>query len=325
MRTRPRIIAAVGAASAAAAVAATLAALAPAAGSAATTSAAAHTATPAAASASSLASIQPGGPLKTVGGQPAGDAMAANVVAGKITRTQSNNWAGYAATQGPTKFRYISAHMRVPRVSCRGVRRRHPTYSAHWVGFDGLRNGTVEQDGILVACLRNSHGRIHPVYRAWWEMFPKAPVYPSRMRIHPGDAISMSVSFRRAGHKFRLRVTDSTDHHSFTRTRACRSCKRTSAEIISEAPATITNGVLHVLPLADFHKARFNKVRIINQAGHKAGIVSSRWGARRITQVSNGSNKNWTGGNIPAGRVLDRVTALFRKRSFGALWQKVNR
>lgn len=324
MRTRSRILAAVGAVSfVAAAVAATTAAVA-------STS---HSGGPAVApSAVSLTSIQPGGLPRRVGAQAASSqAMASALVNGKVIRTSADNWAGYVAHQGKMKFRLVSARFRVPKLICRGVRPAHPTYSSHWVGLDGFStsatnpNNTVEQDGVLAACLRNSNNRIVPVYAAWWEMFPKAPVYP-KIKVHPGDSILAIARYSPSTHKFTLKVSDTTDRRHFTHVTKClTTCKRTSAEVISEAPATVNGSKINVLPLADFQKARFNKIDVVNGIGHRGGIVSTKWNAYRITQRSDGSNLNWRGATIPKGTVLDRVTALFKARSFGTQWTSANR
>jgi len=83
------------------------------------------------------------------------------------------------------------------------------TYSASWIGIDGYSSNSVEQIGID----SNVNNGI-AVYAAWYEMFPKAPVYLN-MRINAGDTISAEVNYLGLG-KFRLSITDVTTGASFS-------------------------------------------------------------------------------------------------------------
>ena len=263
------------------------------------------------------ASIQPSTPLKAVGARP-GAAAAATWV----TSLQSVNWAGYAASLGTTTFRFVSAHFKVPALDCTGVTAPAGAWSAHWVGLDGFRSTsrTVEQTGLVAAC-----DGITPVYAPFWEMFPNAPGYPS-ITVNPGDAISVSVYYNRSTRKFTLTFSDTTNGQHFTRTRACpagATCRRNSAEAISEAPFDATTST--ILPLADFHTARFANVAITNTSGtHRGGLRSSFWNTFKIIQVSDGTNTTITGDPITAGTVLDSPTSLSLKRTFTDRWAAAN-
>ena len=265
------------------------------------------------------ASIRPSTPLKAVGAGPG----AAASVATSVTSLQSVNWAGYAASFGTTTFRFVSARFTAPSLDCTGVTAASGAWSAHWIGLDGFRSTstTVEQTGLVAWCNGTT-----PVYAPFWEMFPNAPGYPS-ITVNAGDTISMSVYYNRSTRKFTLTFSDTTSGQKFTRTRACpagATCRRNSAEAISEAPFDTTTS--SVLPLADFQTASFANVSITNTSGtHRGGLQSSFWNTSQITQAAgNGTNTTITGTAIPAGTVLDSPTSLALKRSFIDRWEAAN-
>ena len=270
------------------------------------------------------ASIQPSTPLKAVGHGPG--AAAAAAAATSVTSLQSTNWAGYASSLGTTTFRFVSAHFTVPTVDCTGVTAPNGAWSGHWVGLDGFRSTstTVEQIGVLAGCDGTS---TTPVYAPFWEMFPNAANEPN-IPVDAGDAISLSVYYNKATRKFTLTFSDATNHQHFTRTRACpagATCRRNSAETISEAPAEVIGSTLSILPLANFQAANFANVAITNTSGtHRGGLRSSFWNTFKITQASDGTNVTVAGDPIAAGTLLDIPTALSLKRNFSDQWQAAN-
>jgi hypothetical protein len=269
------------------------------------------------------ASIRPGTPLKAVG---AGSVAAASAAAAatSLTSVQSANWAGYAASRGTTTFRFVSAQFTVPTVDCTTVTAASGAWSGHWIGLDGFRttSTTVEQVGVIAGCLDSTT----PVYQAFWELFPNQANSPTSIHISPGDKISMSVFYNRSTRKFTLTFSDANTGQHFTRTRACpagATCRRNSAEAISEAPSDGTTG--DILPLADFATAHFNKVAITNSSGtHRGGLRSSFWNTFKITQVSDGTNTTIAGDPITVGTSLDSPTSLVLKRPFIDRWQAAN-
>ena len=264
------------------------------------------------------ASIRPSTPLRAVGAGPG----AAASVATSVTSLQSVNWAGYAASLGTTTFRFVSAQFTVPTVDCTGVTAPNGAWSGHWVGLDGFRStsSTVEQIGLLAGCDGTS---TTPIYAPFWEMFPNAANEPS-IPVSPGDTISLSVYYNKSTRKFTLSYSDANNGQHFTRTRACpagATCRRNSAETISEAPAEGAS----ILPLANFQTANFANVSITNTSGtHRGGLQSSFWNTSRITQASDGTNVTIAGDPIAAGPLLDIPTALSLKRNFSDQWQAAN-
>lgn len=152
----------------------------------------------------------------------------------------STNWSGYAAT-GST-FSSVSTTFTQPAVDCS----KGDGYSSFWVGLDGYSSNSVEQTGTEADC----SGGVAS-YSSWYEMYPKAPVNYSNT-VRPGDSITETVSFSGSS-SYTLTLKNSTEGWTRTVTKKLANAKRSSAEVIAEAP--YSGGVL---PLSDFGKVSFN-------------------------------------------------------------------
>ncbi|HEY6275168.1 MAG TPA: G1 family glutamic endopeptidase [Streptosporangiaceae bacterium] len=241
-----------------------------------------------------LGSIQPGIPMKRARNQ-----LPSPIPTVRGTSVNSTNWAGYAATNPSRSFQSVTATFFVPYVNCTAT---PSTFSAHWAGLDGFDTNTVEQTGVLAACLGST-----PSYSAWYEMFPRFPVYP-HITVRPGDAIVVSVVYRKSSNRFVLSLADTSNGARFSRTIACpggSTCHRSSAEVISEAPAN--DGT--ILPLTDFRALSFAGVRLSDQAGFTGTLRSGRWTTAKII-------------NLGGGNVLDQPTQLFRGAAFDTYWMR---
>jgi hypothetical protein len=166
----------------------------------------------------------------------------------RISHSSSTNWAGYSATGG--RFTTVSATWRQPTVSCTAATR----YSSFWVGLDGDGSSTVEQTGTDADC---SGG--HPVYYAWYEMYPKFPTNLS-LAVRAGDTMSARVTTDGKG-SFTLTIRNVTTGASFTTKQRLKRAKLASAEVIAEAPSS-SGGVL---PLANFGTVGFSAATVNGQ------------------------------------------------------------
>jgi len=143
------------------------------------------------------------------------------------TYSTSSNWAGYAVQTGKNAVTSVTGSWVVPTATGTGN-----SYSSAWVGIDGWTSNTVEQIG-TDSDIENGH----PVYYAWYEMYPADAVNVTKLAIHPGDTITASVTFTSAG--FVLSLTDNKSG-TFTTTQHLPGGKvaaRSSAEWIQEAPS----------------------------------------------------------------------------------------
>lgn len=166
----------------------------------------------------------------------------------KNTTSQSTNWSGYAADSGT--YTSVSASWTEPTATCSKT-----AYSSFWVGLDGYNSSTVEQTGTDSDC----NGKT-PKYYAWYEMYPAYPVNLSKT-VKPGDSMSASVTAG-SNHSFTLVISDSTQNWTFKVTKSLSSAKKSSAEVIAEAPSSISG----VLPLANFGTVNFSNSLVNGQA-----------------------------------------------------------
>jgi Peptidase A4 family len=235
--------------------------------------------------AGSTARVVPGRPMIPLGAH--GQQRAAGAGSGPAAAIHSVNWSGYAATRSGKSFSLVRATFFVPFLNCAVA---PATFSAHWVGFDGFygKPDSVEQDGIEADCVGTAGKTAR--YRAWYEMFPN-PETVSSIKVNSGDSITATVSYSSATRRFRLTVTDNTNRRHFSVTKACAahiSCPRTSAQVISEAPA---NNHGQLLPMADYGAVAFASIAITGGAGQRGGLVSRRWRTTKIVQYGDVSRK----------------------------------
>jgi hypothetical protein len=161
----------------------------------------------------------------------------------------SENWSGYAVTG--SALTSVVGNWKVPRVLTPTKKKRATRYSSSWVGIDGYNNSHLIQAGTEQDWI---HGTAF--YQAWWEILPAAETPIGSLAIHPGDAISVSIT-EGASSLWTIQMSDTTTHQSFTVSRTYFG-PRTSAEWIQEAP-TIGR---HVATLADDSNVVFDLSRL---------------------------------------------------------------
>jgi hypothetical protein len=158
----------------------------------------------------------------------------------------SSNWAGSVRTG--TNFTRVEATWQVPVASSSSSSSCSSTNSAHWIGFDGYNNGTVEQIGT------SSDWSGGPKYYAWLEMYPQ-PAWLINRTVRAGDTISAKVEYQPATGKFLLTMTNSSLGWTITSQQSGGSRKRSSVEWIAERPYSSSSGLT---PLTDFGTVCFS-------------------------------------------------------------------
>jgi hypothetical protein len=156
----------------------------------------------------------------------AGGPAKARVAAGRNGyNINGYNWSGAAATG--SGFTSVTSTWTEPSVTCNSTN----DLMAPWVGIDGYGSSTVEQTGVATDC---SSGRA--VYQAWYEMYPKAPVYYSLTSnpVSAGDKFLATVS--RSSSTYTLTLTDSSKGWTKTTVASLSSARNASAEVIIESP-----------------------------------------------------------------------------------------
>src|SRR5271163_704103 len=144
----------------------------------------------------------------------------------------SANWAGYVAVSSANAglgFGSVSGSWTQPRATCS---RGREASSAVWVGLGGYNEHSqaLEQIGTDDDCERS--GQVS--YSTWYELVPAAPVN-LKLRVHPGDQMTASVTVR--SHEVTLRIRDLSSGARFALTRAVSSIDVSSADWIVEAPS----------------------------------------------------------------------------------------
>ncbi len=200
----------------------------------------------------------------------------------------STNWSGYAAHGGT--YSSVSASWVEPTGTCTSGHK----YSSFWVGLDGYSSGTVEQTGSEVDC-----GNKTARYYSWYEMYPAYPVNFSNT-VRPGDHFTGSVTFT-GGSGFTLKLSDTTQGWSHTVNASLAGAARSSAEVIVEAPSSISG----VLPLADF-----GTVYITGSTVNGSAI--GNFNPTQIIMVNSG------------GQAKDSVSSLTSGQNFSATWLRSN-
>jgi hypothetical protein len=244
--------------------------------------------------ASVAASVEPGQPMMLASGS-ASLAIDSGI---NTSRINSTNWAGYAAAHPDTAFRYVQATFFVPYVDCTITPN---SFSSHWVGLDGLNSRTVEQLGVEAACVGTS-----PQYYAWYEMYPGSE--SSVFTVNAGNSIIARAYYGERAKKFVLALDDTTTGQHFSRSLPCgaASCSRSSAQVISESPASSSG---QALPLADYRASSFSGVSVTDSHGHH-GTLNSRWWAKyKIVEVGGASSS-----------VAGQPTSLFQGKAFDNYW-----
>ncbi|WP_236796505.1 G1 family glutamic endopeptidase [Amycolatopsis sp. GM8] len=149
----------------------------------------------------------------------AGTASAAPVFG--ASNFSGGNWGGYVSFGS---FTSATASWVEPSVTCNSAN----DLFAPWVGIDGDGSSTVEQTGVATDCSSGS-----PVYQAWYEMYPAAPVYYNEP-VSAGDHITATVT-RTGTSSYQLVISDTSQGWSKTTTKSLAS-QHASAEAIIESP-----------------------------------------------------------------------------------------
>lgn len=233
-----------------------------------------------------------------------------NDVRGVRMASLSQNWAGYVASG--TRFRYVQATFTVPSMNCKKTpgTAKAPAMFADWVGLDGLAGAgliTVEQDGISGQCVRGAAS-----YNAWWETYPKAPVYP-RMTVSPGNVIKVTVYYSSAARQYQLTLRDLSNGEGFTTSRRCgaRSCRNASAEVITESPSVAVNSN-RLYPFADCGTSSFRNIAVTDAAGHRGGFASADWRNTELVMAD------------AASHVKAATSGLSHGTAFKTVWERAN-
>ena len=195
----------------------------------------------------------------------------------QISQSTSTNWSGYALT-GAAPYTSISSNWVQPTADCSATPN---SYSSFWVGLDGYNTNSVEQTGTSADCSGST-----PNYYGWYEMYPKLPVNYSNPVV-PGDSISASVVYL-GSNQYKLTLSDTTQGWTQTTTQTSTVATRGSAEVIAEAPSSITG----VLPLADFGTVNFSGTKLSPNSIAGANPITMETSGGTVKAKPSAANKS---------------------------------
>jgi len=197
-----------------------------------------------------------------------------------------SNWAGYVdVAKSGTTFRSVSAEFRVPTVKCTSSN----SQASIWIGLDGKTDNTIEQVGLSTNCDLGT-----PIYQGWYEMFPKGTVYRG-FYSHPGDLVSLSVSYNYSNHEYSMVYDDKTDAaSSFSIPTVCPAkytCRNLNAEAIMEA-AGGTN-------VSKFSKLTFSDSAVVTRTSKRGAFAgTSLWSLTESFMAHTSVSRPSSGGSV---------------------------
>jgi hypothetical protein len=258
----------------------------------------------------------------TLAGTSSANTGAATLRHGRVESTTvvhdaatSSNWAGYAVTPtagGPVaSFSNVFGTWVQPEVSCSSGSN---SYSAFWVGLGGLTQGStsLEQIGTDANCTAAGT----PVYSAWYEILPAAPV-TLNLAVEPGDTVSAAVTI--SGKTVSMRLRNLTRHTVVNKKTKMAAPDLTSAEWIAEAPSACNrSGRCTTLPLANFGTVDF--LQAAATGSRRSGLIADpSWTS---TAISLDGSRGQGYGPFAGGASASAVPSALSGTGFSVAWQQ---
>ncbi len=201
---------------------------------------------------------------------PEDSSAPALVVTGLLgNQAESQNWSGYAATEG--RYTAVRATWTVPDIglgSPAGV-------DAAWVGIGGVRSPDLIQAGTQRTVLQNGSTQ----QEAWVELLPRAPETVP-LPVGAGDTISVSID-QQGPEMWLIAFTNSTSGNTYQLSKHYAS-SLSSVEWVEEAPSA---GRRRTLPLDNFGTVRFTDAMTVRET-QLLNVAQS--GAHAITMITPG-------------------------------------
>src|SRR5712691_12722455 len=199
------------------------------------------------------------------------DATAPDLVVTGLTSNEgkSENWSGYAATEG--SYTGVQATWTVPDIglsSAAGI-------DAAWVGIGGVRSHDLIQAGTLRTILQNGATQTE----AWVELLPRPPETVP-LTVDPGDTIRVSID-QQGPETWLIAFTNIGRGQTYQVTKRYAS-SLSSVEWIEEAPSAGRRGTL---PLDNFGTVHFSQA---SATQNTRALSISESGAHAITMITPG-------------------------------------
>jgi hypothetical protein len=184
-------------------------------------------------------------------------------------QAESQNWAGYAATDGG--YTGVSATWTIPDVALNSP----AGVDAAWVGIGGVRSRDLIQAGTQRTVQDNGATQ----HEAWVEVLPRASETVP-LTIGPGDTIRVSIE-QRGPEAWLIAFTNISNGQTYQVTKRYAS-SLSSVEWVEEAPSA---GRRRILPLDDFGTVRFSQASAVRDT---QVLSISQSGAHAVTMFTPG-------------------------------------
>jgi hypothetical protein len=186
----------------------------------------------------------------------------------------SPNWSGYVVTgsaTAPVTYSSVTGTWTVPTATCK-TPSAAGGISTVWVGLGGYTTKNQEEVGTDSNC--NTKNK--PTYYAWFELVPYiAYNVPTNDKVLPGDTITGTVNILSTT-LVQLVIQNQTRNWNFTRSITYSSQDTSTAEWISEAPASCLRFVCSEANLANFGSVTIRSISAVGN-GATGALNNPNW------------------------------------------------
>jgi hypothetical protein len=193
----------------------------------------------------------------------------------------SPNWAGYVAggtTGTPTNFTSVTGTWTVPPATCgSGL---NGTLSTEWVGLGGYTTQRQEEIGTDTNC--DANGK--PIYFAWFELVPFISYTIKGQPVQAGDTMTGLVKVLSPS-LVQLQIQDQTRNWTWSRNITYSPMDTSTAEWITEAPATCLRFVCSEANLANFGTVTMRNISASTANGKSGTLTNPDWNVTALQLI----------------------------------------
>ena len=190
------------------------------------------------------------------------------------------NWAGYVAsgpTGSPANFTSVTGTWTVPAANCASG---SGTLSTEWVGLGGYTSQRQEEIGTDTNC--DANGK--PLYFAWFELVPFISYTIKSEPVQAGDAMTGLVKILGPS-LVQLQIQNQTRNWSWSRNITFSPMDTSTAEWITEAPATCLRFVCSEANLANFGTVSMRGISATTANGKSGTLVDPDWAVTALQLI----------------------------------------
>jgi hypothetical protein len=188
--------------------------------------------------------------------------------------TVSPNWSGYVVSgsaAAPVTYSSVTGTWTVPKATCNAASTAGG-FSTVWIGLGGYTTKNQEEVGTDSNCSTKDK----PTYYAWFELVPFiAYNVPTNDKVLAGDTITGTVNILSTT-LVQLQIQNQTRNWNFSRTITFSAQDTSTAEWISEAPASCLRFVCGEANLANFGSVTMRSISAVGN-GATGALNNPSW------------------------------------------------